>query len=334
MTERNFRASREEEWQRFESLLRASKSEFRANAGSFPARLRSLAGDLNTAKASGFDTALIERLNRLVLDGNHILYGARTFSLKPALKAPSVFIMRTFPRALRSHWRSFAACCLVFYGLSVFFAVLCAKNRDISQSILGSRQIAGLESMYDPQGDNFLKPRDVRTDADMFAFYIFNNAGIAFRTFSGGALAGIGSLVILVFNAVFLGAAAGHIINAGFAKTFFSFTSGHSAFELTGIVISAQAGFLLGFSVLLPRGISRGAALREAGKTAFPLIAGAAILIFFAAVIEGFWSPRNHLAGFELTPELHYAAGAAAWILIIIYFIFAGRKEAGAEKRI
>jgi uncharacterized membrane protein SpoIIM required for sporulation len=318
LTERHFRDSRETAWRNFEASLNASKREFRANAASFPGRLRELTGDLNTAKANSFNPALIERLNRLVLDGGFKLNDARRFSFKEA----ACFVAFRFPNAVRTHWRSFAAACLLFYTITIFFALLCAKNKDFTVSILGARAMAGIEQMYNPENEHFLKPREVRTDADMFAFYIFNNAGIAFRTFAGGVLAGVGSLIILVLNAVSIGATAGYIIGLGFSETFFSFTSGHSAFELTGIVLSANAGFILGRAFFTTKRISRAAALGKAGKTAFPLIAGASILIFVAAVIEAFWSSRH-----EIAPIIHYYAGALMWILLALYFLFAGRRR-------
>jgi uncharacterized membrane protein SpoIIM required for sporulation len=90
----------------------------------------------------------------------------------------------------------------------------------------------------------------------MFGFYVYNNISIAFRTFAGGILAGIGSLLILCFNGAYLGIVAGHIINAGFTRTFFPFVIGHSGFELNAIVLSAQAGLLLGYRLFFTGGLS------------------------------------------------------------------------------
>jgi hypothetical protein len=45
-------------------------------------------------------------------------------------------------------------------------------------------------------------------------------------------------------------------------------------------------------------------------------------MLFVAAIIEAFWSSRHEL-GFPV----HYAAGAAGWILLFAYFIFCGREK-------
>ena len=123
-------------------------------------------------------------------------------------------------------------------------------------------------------------------------------------------------------NAFFLGTAAGHIINKGFGSTFFPFVIAHSSFELTAIVLSAQAGLLLGYRLFFTRGLSRSASLKEAGKTALPLISGAGLMLLIAACIEAFWSSRH-----EYPIALRYSAGAFCWAIIILYFLLAGRKK-------
>ena len=318
VTQQIFVNRREKFWNDFEAMIRGGRKELKAKADWFPLGFRELTQDLNTARAHGFDPSIIDRLNTLVLEGNQILYSRRSWSLKTAAD----FVLRVFPRSVRSQWRSLGAALLIFYGLAFFFGFLCVYHPPFVYQILGEDTVSSLERMYDPSSTHYLVPRDVSGDADMFGFYIYNNISIAFRTFAGGILAGIGSLIILCFNGAFLGAAAGHIINAGFGNTFFPFIIGHSSLELTAIVLSAQSGLLLGYRLFITRGLSRTASLKLAGKTALPIIAGAALMLVVAACIEAFWSSRH-----ELPLYLRYGAGAAAWVLVILYFVFAGRER-------
>jgi uncharacterized membrane protein SpoIIM required for sporulation len=331
MTEGNFTARREKDWKemgRFitggirRGIFSKTRQSMQEKAAWFPQAFRQLTGDLNTARSNGFDPQLIERLNRLTLEGNQLLYDSRTFSLKPLFR----FVFRTFPRAVRSRWRSFGACFLIFFGLAVFTALVCIRFPGFVYELMSPWTASNLEAMYDPDNAYFLKPRKISTDADMFGYYIYNNVSIAFMTFAGGLFAGVGSLFFLAFNGIFLGAATGHIISQGFYRTFFSFVIGHSAFELTAILFSAQAGLHLGYSLFITRGRSRGAALREAGKTALPLISGSALMLVIAAIIEAFWSSRH-----EIPQSVRFAAGAAVMLMVICYFVFAGRSGEGGE---
>jgi uncharacterized membrane protein SpoIIM required for sporulation len=316
MTERNFVLRREQAWRDFERIIRGGRRELKAGAANFPRTFRELTQDLNTARAHGFDPAIIERLNILINEGNQILYSQRSWSLKEPLR----FILRTFPQKVRAQRRGIGAALLVFYGLAFFFAFLTIRFPDLAYELFPEEQVSALEEMYDPAGEHFLVSRDVGSDADMFGYYIYNNISIAFYIFAGGILAGIGSLFVLCFNAAFLGTAAGHIINKNLGAEFFPFIIGHSSFELTAIVLSAQGGLLLGYRFFVTRGLCRGASLRAAGRDALPIIAGSGLLLVLAAVIEAFWSSRH-----QFPPALRYGAGAAGWVLLLLYFLFAGR---------
>lgn len=322
MRQETFVARRAASWAAVEALLNGRKAAFRAQAARFPELFRQLSQDLNAARAAAYDPALVERLERLVLSCHQRLYGARSWSPRGLW----LFVARDFPRALRANWRSFLAASILFYGLAGFAAALIVARPDAVSDFMSMSQARDLEGMYDPQADHFLKPRGASGDADMFGYYIYNNVSIAFRTFAGGALGGFGSFLFLSFNGMFLGAVAGHLINAGFASTFFPFVLAHGAFELTAIVISAQAGFILGWRLFVTRGLTRSASLREGGRRALPLIAGAALFLVVAAVIEAFWSSRH-----EFPLALRLASGGLCWLFVALYLGLAGR--GGSEQR-
>lgn len=321
MTQQAFVKRRESDWKELEKIISGGKGELRAKAAWFPQALRKLNGDLNTARSLDFDPSLIERLNWLTLEGNQLLYGGEPFSLKHLY----TFIFRTFPAAVRSERRSFGACFLLFFGLALFSAFVCVRFPSFTYELLSPWEASSLESMYDPESEHYLKPREISQDADMFGYYIYNNIGIAFGTFAGGLFAGIGSILCLAGNGIFFGVAAAHIINKGFQKTFFSFIIGHSGFELTAILFAAQAGLHLGFRFFVTRGLSRGESLREAGKTSLPLIAGSAIMLVIAAFIEAFWSSRH-----EIPAGIRFGVGAFFIVLLLCYFLFAGRRAGPA----
>jgi uncharacterized membrane protein SpoIIM required for sporulation len=316
VTEQSFVRRREAFWTDFELLVNGSRREIRPRAADFPRRFREITQDLNIARAHGFDPAVIEKLNRLVLEGNQLLYGQHEWPLR----YPAEFVLRVFPRKVRSRWRGLGAMLLLFYGLAFFFGILCVRFPDLVYELMSETQAAALEEMYDPSSGHFLVPRDVGSDADMFGYYIYNNISIAFRTFAGGILAGFGSLLLLCVNAVFLGTAAGHIVNCGFGNTFFPFIMAHSSFELTAVILSAQGGLILGYRFFVTGGLSRTAALRHAGRDALPLITGSALLLVIAAAVEAFWSSKH-----TLPLPIRLGAGAACWVLLLGYFLFAGR---------
>ncbi|MCL2801756.1 MAG: stage II sporulation protein M [Treponema sp.] len=316
MTEQSFIERRSGAWNEFSVLARGSRKELKKGAVSFVYKFRELTQDLNIAKANGYDPVIIERLNSLVNEGNQILYSQRTWPLKSFIN----FIVNTFPNKIRLHWKGILAASLLFYGIAIFFGVLCYVKPGFAKELLRPGLVSQIERMYDPDSIYYLKPREVSNDADMFGFYIYNNISIAFRTFAGGIFAGIGSLFFLCLNAGFLGIIEGHIFQIGYEKTFVPFVIAHSSFELTAIIFSAYAGLLLGYRFFVTNGLSRGASIKRAGEDAIPIMAGSALMLFIAAAIEAFWSSK-HL----LPIELRIGVGIALWVLLLAYFLFAGR---------
>ena len=175
--------------------------------------------------------------------------------------------------------------------------------------------------MYDPAADR--RPRDVVEGVSMFFFYIGNNVSVAFRTFAGGILFGIGSLLVIFFNGLLIGGLAGHAVNAGFTETFYPFVIAHGSFELTAIVLAGVAGMRMGLALVRPGALSRRAMLSQATLRSVPILYGMTVMLIIAAAIEGLWSPAQ-----AISTQTKYAVGAALWTLVIAWLALGGRGRA------
>jgi len=189
-------------------------------------------------------------------------------------------------------------------------------------SLMDTGSVNGMESMYEPGKHVIGRERDSATDVMMFGFYIKNNIGISFQSFAGGVVFGVGSLLVMIYNGLFIGGIAGHLTQLGYGETFYPFVSGHSAFELMAIVFSGAAGFKIGFAILAPGNLSRAAALRAAGRDAAWIIYGTTVMLIVAAFIEAFWSSKT-----EIDHTIKYAVGIGLWIFVISYCAFAGARK-------
>ncbi len=76
-------------------------------------------------------------------------------------------------------------------------------------------------------------------------------------------------------------------------------------------------------AVISPGNTSRRAALVAAAKPAVRLMYGAAMMFLAAAFVEAFWSPITEL-GFQVK----IGAGIAGWVILLAYFLLAGRGRA------
>lgn len=311
-----------ERWQRFEQMIadleRSSKV---AGAEEMPTLFRQVCHDLSLAQHRMFGRTILDRLNGLAISGYRMLerrVGAGWERLW-------YLMTRDFPRAVRAESRLFWFCSAVFWLPFFAFVAVTPFDPDWSMSMLGSEGMINMEEMYG-QGTSPLEHmrEEYGSDFGMFCFYIWNNVSINLRTFAGGLLGGVGSLVILLFNGASIGAATGYVNHACNPATFYTFVVGHGAPELLGIVISGMAGMRLGLSLVKPGPYDRRAALVIGGRRAFLLITGAALMTSFAAVLEGFWSAN------PFQPWIKYTFGACMWTATICYLWFCGKERHAA----
>jgi uncharacterized membrane protein SpoIIM required for sporulation len=88
-------------------------------------------------------------------------------------------------------------------------------------------------------------------------------------------------------------------------------------------VLAGAAGLRLGLAVIAPGNLTRRSALVAAARPAVRIMYGAALMFFAAAFVEAFWSPLT-----EIPFRFKIIAGVAGWILLLGYFLFAGRARA------
>ena len=275
---------------------------------------------LALAKQRLYDNALVERLNKLVMLLYRELYRYRSES---RLNIYS-FLVRGFPLAIYHHRKFIAVALLIFMLPALIAGTWIYFDEDAVYSVLDGNQVRQVEQMYDPAARKLGREREAETDIYMFGFYIRNNITVAFRCFAGGLLLGIGSLLVLFFNGIFIGSVAGHLTRLDYIDTFYPFVVGHGAFELTAIVFSGAAGLRLGYALLSPGQLSRLNALRLAGREVIPMLYGIVLMLIIAAFLEAFWSSN---AGLPLVVK--YSVGAVFWTLVLWYSFSGRRYESG-----
>lgn len=318
MKQAAFEQAHVRDWQRFEELLSPSRGNASSPDVDFPTLYRRICHHLALARDRAYAPDLVDRLNSLALRGHHRLYGTQGLSGNRLAD----FYLRQFPQCVRDERGLVAVACVLFFGPLLAIGVAILAEPELAYYVLDPGQMAAFQEMYHP--DN---PRPGFREADsnvmMFAFYIWNNVRIGFQTFASGLLFGLGTVFYLVFNGVQIGAVAGYLTQTGFGGPFWSFVSGHSATELTAIVLSGAAGLRLGAALVAPGRLTRRAALRAAARSAVRLVYGAATLFALAAFIEAFWSSIG-----ALPASLKYATGLVMWVSILAYLGLAGRSRA------
>lgn len=316
-------------WQRLSHLLDdldRPKRKRQLDSGEtewLPTLYRATCNHYALTRSRHYSPELERELHEMIVRGHRHLYAGRSAQLWRLV----VFISRDFPQVFRKQIAYFWLATLLFLVPGLLVGGYCFYQSEMIYSIMDDTQVAQMESMYDPANR---KPgrsleRSAETDMMMFGHYISNNIGIGFRTFAGGMLFGLGSVLLLIFNGVFIGAVAGHLTRMGYEETFWSFVSGHGSFELTAIVICGASGLMLGHALIAPGQRTRIDALKWRAADALKLVMGAAAMLLVAAFIEAFWSSSS------VPVEIKYSVAAILWLIVALYLGLAGRRMYGSE---
>jgi uncharacterized membrane protein SpoIIM required for sporulation len=304
-------------WDDFDNDLKLiQKNDPSFDPSDVPSRFRDLCHDLALANHRMYGSAISDRLNDSVISGYRILYRAKGAGPAAILR----FFTSTFPQLIRKEahlfWISSALFWLPFLALwlSAFHDPLWCIATLPPDMMMQLEMSFGSDDMSSAIRGQF------DSDFMMFGYYVMNNTTIDFRIFAGGLLATLGTVFFLVYNGIMIGASAGYVEYAASPQQFWTWVAAHSAFELVGMTVAGMAGLRLGLGIVRPGQLSRIDSLLVAGRRSVPLIAGAAALTIFAAVLEGFLSPSP-----LLPPQAKWTIGIALWLLLAFYFVLAGR---------
>lgn len=316
MKQHDFEQQHRPTWQLIENSLENPAQE--DNSKILAQHYLLLCQHLAIAKERLYDAALVERLNGLVLALYRELYRYRAETRLNFY----AFFKRDFPLAIYRYRYFVLLAFLVFVLPGLTAGAWTYFDEEAVYSILDAPEVRQVERMYDPEARKLGREREADTDIFMFGFYIKNNISVAFRCFAGGIVLGIGTLLVLFFNGMFIGSVAGHLTRLDYVETFYPFVVGHGSFELTAIVFSGAAGLRLGYALVNPGQFSRLDALRLAGRDVVPMLYGIFLMLVIAAFLEAFWSSSTTLSN-----EVKYAVGALLWTLVLVYSCSGRRYE-------
>lgn len=316
MKQQRFEEQHEKTWQRIETSLEKPATD--NNSKVLAEHYMLLCQHLAIAQERLYDAALIERLNHLVMRVYRELYRYRSETRLNLF----AFFIRDFPLAIYRHRYYVLVAFLVFVLPGLVAGTWIYLDEDAVYTVIDSPQVRSMENMYDPEARKLGREREADTDIFMFGFYIKNNISVAFRCFAGGILVGIGTLLVLFYNGLFIGSVAGHLTRLDYVDTFYPFVVGHGSFELTAIVFSGAAGLRLGYAILSPGQYSRLNSIRNAGREVVPMLYGIVIMLTIAAFLEAFWSSNA-----SLPISVKYTVGGILWVLVLLYSCSGRRHE-------
>jgi uncharacterized membrane protein SpoIIM required for sporulation len=261
------------------SLARVPLDVFRDGSALY----RQAVADLAYARMCFPGHPVVKALEQLVGQAHSILYQAGHARSRNWTE----FWLNTWPMRMREAARPILVATAIFWASAVVGFYLTAHNPVLESFFVSPPMRAAIQSK------RLWTSSLTRTAPAASSQIAANNISVSLLTWGLGLTFGIGTVWLLVFNGVMLGAISAACLRAGIFLPLTEFVVAHGSLELPVIWISGGAGLLMAQAMVFPGRYSRRVELRMKGRSSVQIMVGIVPLLLVAASIEGFVSPSN-----------------------------------------
>ena len=237
---------------------------------------------------------------------------------------PLRWLWGTFPQTFRRHLALFLLSAAILSAGGVFGALAVALDSDAKPVLMPFSHLAGDPSERVGREEGADGHRQLDGHMAQFSSYLMtHNTKVAIFAMALGMSWGLGTVLLVFYNGVILGAVIMDYILAGEGLFLAGWLLPHGVFEIPAILIGSQAGLVIA-SALIGRGrpISMRARLKAIRSDLVTLIGGGGLLLVWAGLVEAFISQYHA----PLLPyELKIGFGILELLSLALFLGLAGR---------
>lgn len=249
---------------------------------------------------------------------------------RPHCFAPRAWLFGTFPRTFRRHIRQFQlSLAITIVGCLFGGAALFLDPAD-------KEVLLPFQHLMDTPTERVAKEEqgvNKRLDSGKLSFSSYlmtHNTQVSIGCMASGLTFGIGTLLLLFFNGVILGAVVFDYVAAG--KTIFlaGWLLPHGVIEIPAILLAGQGGLILA-NALIGRasGLPLAQRLRLVWNDLVTLMGGVGIMLVWAGLIEALFSQYHEPI---LPYPLKIGFGVAEFLLLILFLSRAGSRDSADSR--
>lgn len=307
-----FLEQREPDWLELQRLLAAAPAGRPERLGH--ERLRRLGvlyrlavADLAWARRRVPGDPVVARLEHLVAGGRVVVY-----AVQPRKESLWQFARRGYWRRVRERLAPLLVAAIFLFGAGALSVVWAYQDPGAASGLVPGT----LERFTEPRPNGSDLGLAKGTSAAFSSQIFTNNIRVTFLSFAGGAFAGIGTVVALVFNGLVLGVVTGLAFATGNGRVFTELVIPHGVLELSCIVVAAAAGLRLGWAMIEPGRMPRSQAMAVEARRSVEIVLGTMPWLVLAGLVEGFVTP----AGYGLVPATTVGVGLGVlyWALVFV----------------
>jgi uncharacterized membrane protein SpoIIM required for sporulation len=242
-----------------------------------------------------------------------------------------VWVSQTFPRTFRRHIRFFIAAVLLTVAGMLFGGAAVAFDPEAKSAIAPFPHLLENPAARVKEEESKVNPDLAQSKGRFSAALMTNNTHVSLLALALGTTWGIGTVILLFYNGVILGAIIYDYVRAGQSVFLMGWLLPHGVIEIPAILIAGQAGLLLGQALIgWNSNESVSQRLRSITGSLVTLICGTALLLVWAGLVEAFFSQYHE-------PVLPYpfkiAFGLAEFAALLLYLAAAGSRPPAGKRR-
>jgi uncharacterized membrane protein SpoIIM required for sporulation len=236
---------------------------------------------------------------------------------------PLKWFFQTLPQTFRRHLRAFWLSLGITAAGCAFGGFSLALDPESKPALMPFSHLMQDPAKRVAQEEKATEDRLAGHKASFSAFLMTHNTKVSIFTLALGMTWGAGTVIMLFYNGIMLGAVAVDYVGAGQTKFLLGWLLPHGAVEIPSILIAGQAGLMLAGALIgWGKGIPLRARLREVSQDLMTLIFGVALLLVWAGFVEAFLSQYHE-------PIIPYAVkiafGAVELLLLFLFLTLSGK---------
>ena len=247
--------------------------------------------------------------------------------------SPIGWFFGTFPRTFRLHFRAFLVSAAAFLIGAAFGAVMLVINPNTKGIVIpDAAHVQQTPTQRVEKEESVQEDRLSGKKTAFSAMLMTNNTRVSMLVLALGLTWGIGTIAVLFYNGVIVGAIAADYIAAGQTSFLVGWLLPHGSVEIPAVLLAGQAGLVLA-SALIGWGVREPlkARLRQIAPSLVTLIFGVAILLVWAGIIEAFLSQYHEPV---LPYWLKITFGCVELILLALFLAMCGRSRRKAAAKV
>jgi uncharacterized membrane protein SpoIIM required for sporulation len=231
-----------------------------------------------------------------------------------------------FPQTFRRHIRAFWLSVAVTLAGCLFGGMALALDPDAKPVLLPFEHLQISPAERVTREEKATHDRLAGVKGTFSSELMTHNTKVSILTLALGATWGLGTILMLFYNGVILGAVSTDYVLGGQTKFLVGWLLPHGSFEIPAILIAGQAGFILGRALI---GWGRRASLRNrlqavSGDLVI-LIFGVSVMLIWASLIESFLS-QYHQPVIPYTVKILF--GLMELVLLTLLLVKSGSSTA------